>query len=510
MSDIIGDFPTDIRDLDEAVHYLATTASGLSDTDLGQPYRWHAHREGVRFALLGSLHELRTLAVRLAAERRHAGPPLTRAHHALAQFNAAARDLDALLLGLTDDEYDRSPVPGEWSLREVVGHMAATQRWFLTLVSYGLRRVRTPGETMPVELPEGEYERVVGDYASFAEIMTDRGLSDMLAVHAAMRSRCLAELADISDEEIEAPSLWWEGEAYTLEYRLHRFEAHLRQHTVQVEKTLDQLGLPANEARRLNRLLYNALAEVEAATIGAPELGLEERFRMAETITGRAEVAAGAVQAAREMVASVAAGDEQRVSALLDEEPDLAGAFDESGVSVVRLALYHGRRPLADRLAGLVGNLDFFDAAALGRLEDVRQIAGYARGNVLAAYSRDGYTALQLACYFGPEDVARFLIDKGADVRAVSRNNMRLQPIHAAAASRSTGTVAALLAAGADPNAAQADDFRPLHAAAQNGDADMVRLLLDHGADRAPANAAGQTPRDLAIAAGHDDVASLL
>ena len=53
-------------DLAAAVHQLAAAAQPLTDADLGQPYRWLAHDEGARFALLGSIHELRALAVALA------------------------------------------------------------------------------------------------------------------------------------------------------------------------------------------------------------------------------------------------------------------------------------------------------------------------------------------------------------------------------------------------------------------------------------------------------------
>ncbi len=116
--------PTETNDLTAAVAYLAESTHTLSDADLGQPYRWGAHQEGVRFALLGVLHELRTLAVHLAAERRRSGPPMTRAHHALAQYHAAYRDLEAALIGVSVEAYDKPPAPGEWPLRYVYGCIA--------------------------------------------------------------------------------------------------------------------------------------------------------------------------------------------------------------------------------------------------------------------------------------------------------------------------------------------------------------------------------------------------
>lgn len=74
-----------------------------------------------------------------------------------------------------------------------------------------------------------------------------------------------------------------------VEFRLHRFDSHLRQHTVQVEKTLDMLNLQPNEARRLLRLIYTALAEVEGTAIGALGFGLEQRAALAGKIAKRTD-----------------------------------------------------------------------------------------------------------------------------------------------------------------------------------------------------------------------------
>lgn len=508
MSEFTDEFPADITDLAEAVHYLAATVSRHSDADLGQPYRWHAHNEGVRFALIGSLHELRALAVRLAAARRAAGPPTTTAHHILAQFNAAYRDLCALLVGVTEEEYDARPTPGEWSLRYVVGHIAAVQRHFFALVHYGLERARA-ADDRPVKLPDGETDRIVGPYADFSAIMDRGSLVDMLVFLGGLRRRAFEEFAGISDDELEARSTWWEGEAYTLAYRLHRFEAHLRQHIAQAEKALDALGRPPTEASRLTRAVYAALAEVEAATIGAPDLGYDERCDMAETITGRAELAAAAVQSAHEIVAAVSAGDDALVRQMLDEQPALVNATDQQGVPLVRHALYYGHGLLADYIASVGAELDLYDAAALGRAAVVEQQLGEMPW-LLYDFSRDGYTALQLACFFGHDDIAQLLIARGADVNAHSRNPRHIQPLHAAAAGRSPAIVGALLAAGADPNGVQQDGLRPLHAAAQNGDTTMVGLLVGAGADPALTNDAGETPRSLAERAGHAAVVAML
>jgi hypothetical protein len=497
------------NDLVAAVAELAAATQHLSDADLGQPYRWRAHQEGVRFALLGAMHELRALAVSLAAERRRAGPPLTRAHHALAQYHAAYRDLDAALLGITEEEYSRPPAPGEWPLRYVYGHMVGAERNFFALGHYGLRRQREGGD-LPPRLPDGEANRLLGPFEEFYAIMEKGTRAEMAAYHAIQHDRALAEL-DGDDSEIDGPSLWWEDEEYTLEYRIHRMEAHLRQHTIQIDKTRDQLGSPATEARRLLRLVYNALAEAEGALIGAPALGATEQAQTAASLRALAAGATAAVTRAHALIAALSSGDRERVAGLLAEDPQLANTVSSDGVPVVRLATYYGQAAIADMLLAAPGiELEIWDGAALGRVALVEEIHQDAGDYILNEYSRDGYTPLQLACFFGREDAARYLIEKGANLSAVSQNPMMIQPLHAAAAGNHTTIVALLLEAGADPNADQQDGFRPLHSAAQNGNAEIVRLLLARGAEPTAVDGQRRTPRALAEEEGHAEVAALL
>ena len=85
--------------------------------------------------------------------------------------------------------------------------------------------------------------------------------------------------------------------------------------------------------------------------------------------------------------------------------------------------------------------LEIWDGAALGRLAIV-QAAHEGWGEfIVNEYSRDGYTPLQLACFFGHEDVARYLVGNGAQIDAVSKNAMAIQPLHAAAAGSHTAIV---------------------------------------------------------------------
>lgn len=177
-------------------------------------------------------------------------------------------------------------------------------------------------------------------------------------------------------------------------------------------------------------------------------------------------------------------GDAEAVRAVLADDPSAASARDESGRSAVRAALYAQRRDLADIVLEAGPTLDVFDAAAVGDAERLAELLE-ADPSLTETRAEDGFSPLHMAAYFGCGDAARLLLDRGADVGAVSDNDLAVQPLHSAVAGGHRDVAAALLVAGADPSARQRDGLTPLMAAEQSGDVDLARLLTDHGAEEA-------------------------
>ncbi|MCB9419869.1 MAG: ankyrin repeat domain-containing protein [Ardenticatenaceae bacterium] len=492
----------------QAVTQLAQQTYTFTEADLEQPWQWRKHDEGVRFALIGTYHELRNLAVTLAARRAQQGSPLTKAQRALAPYHAAYRDLQAVLIGVTEEMYDQKPAPGEWPLRYVLGHTVGSERHFFTLVHYGVERQRDDGQR-PSQLPDDEVEKVVGPRQAFVEIMETQGLAEMLAFYDARHTLALDEFAAISDAELEGPSLWWEGEEYSLQYRLHRFDAHLRQHTIQAEKTLAAIGHAPTEARQLLRLVYNALADVEVAAFGAPELGLAEQQALAEVIVQRADDVTAVIHQTRQLATAVTGGNGDQVKTILAENPELVNALGQNRLPLILTAQYHGQTEIVNLLEEAGAKIDLFTASAIGRFNVVQHEIEQWPEDV-NEYGRDGFTPLQLACFFGHEAIALWLIEHDADVNAVAQNGMAIAPIHAAAANGNLNILKALLAKGADVNARQQGGFTPLHTTADSNSPEMARLFLEHGADRDAVRDNGQTALDLALEKGHEAVAAVL
>ncbi|HJV08936.1 MAG TPA: ankyrin repeat domain-containing protein [Acidimicrobiales bacterium] len=180
---------------------------------------------------------------------------------------------------------------------------------------------------------------------------------------------------------------------------------------------------------------------------------------------------------------SIKAGDIEAVRAAVKDDPSVAAARDDDGRSAVRAALYIHNQKLADVLLEAKPELDVFDAAAAGDVERLTELLD-GDAELVGAWSEDGFNPLHLAAFFDRGKAVRLLLDRGADVGAVSQNDMKVQALHSAVAADSRDVAAALLTAGADPNARQEGGFTPLMGAEQNEkEGDMVRLLMDHGAE---------------------------
>jgi ankyrin repeat protein len=210
-----------------------------------------------------------------------------------------------------------------------------------------------------------------------------------------------------------------------------------------------------------------------------------------------------------ELIAAVKDGDASLVTELVAADPALAMSRDATGVSALMLARYRADRPVTDALLLADPELDVYESAALGYVDRLRERLGE-DPSLATARSADGFTALHFAAFFGKPEAARILIEAGAPVDAFAENEIRVQPLHSAAASRDLEVSRLLLAAGADVNARQEGGFTPLHAAAQNGDPEMVELFLSARADPKATTDAGETPAKTAEAAGHLDVATRL
>jgi ankyrin repeat protein len=210
-----------------------------------------------------------------------------------------------------------------------------------------------------------------------------------------------------------------------------------------------------------------------------------------------------------ELVAAIKGRDQSAVERILAADRRVATAVDANGVSALLTAVYHGNAAAVAALRATGMELTVFEAAAVGDLGRVRALVD-GDPALARAFAPDGFHPLGLAAFFHHAEVVMFLIAAGADVLAPSRNTMRVTALHSAIAGQDRESTLALIAAGADVNAKQQDDFTALHEAAQNGDREIVEALLAAGADPALMLANGDRPADVARNHGHAEIAKAL
>jgi hypothetical protein len=195
-------------------------------------------------------------------------------------------DLQAALCGLSSEDADRAPSEKDWPIRRVLAHILGSDISFSAVVEYALEGHRS-GKWTPAPMSDEDEIRLIGMSEREYHALMKSPFENLLAYHKDVHHDILAEFTCINTEELDQPAAFWEDELFPIRYRLHRFEAHMRQHTIQIDKTLASIGLTPTEAKRLIRMLYSALAEVDGALIGADETLKDARIELANKIASR-------------------------------------------------------------------------------------------------------------------------------------------------------------------------------------------------------------------------------
>ena len=271
-------------ELINAVEDFSTLMLPVSEKELEREWIWKDHdEEGIRFAFFVTIQELRQLAVQLAANRK----PLTQAQHILGQYHKQFMDLQAAIFGLSKEDSERASAEGEWPVQQVYAHILGAEIGFSGVVRYALERHRA-GAWKPERMSDEDETRIVGLTEDEYNTLMNAPFKDMLTFHREFHPGIIDEFSSITDAELELPSTFWEETRFPIRHRLHRYEAHFIQHTVQIDKTLVAIEQAPNESKRLIRYLFAALAEVNANLIGENN-SQEGCAQLAKSINSRIE-----------------------------------------------------------------------------------------------------------------------------------------------------------------------------------------------------------------------------
>src|SRR5215211_7948682 len=269
--------------LAHAVDNFADLMLLLSEKDLEHEWIWKDHdEEGIRFAFFVTLQELRHLAVTLSTLCSKPTP----AQHMLRQYHSAYMDLQAALLGLSNETAERAPAEGEWPVQKTYAHILSTELNFTITIRYALEGHRA-GTWMPEKFSDPDAGRLAGITDDDYLALVKNPLDNMVAYHRELHPVIVEEFSGITSEELELPSTFWEETRFPIWHRLHRYEAHFTQHTVQIDKTLVAIGQAPSESKRLLRRLFAALAEAEGMMIGAEKMDDTAILAAVSSITER-------------------------------------------------------------------------------------------------------------------------------------------------------------------------------------------------------------------------------
>ena len=207
------------------------------------------------------------------------------------------------------------------------------------------------------------------------------------------------------------------------------------------------------------------------------------------------------------------------VRRMLDANPSLAAARNAKGLSALTAALFvrsgsesflpPKKNAILPELMAHGAPIDRFEAAALaGRVRVAKEID--ADPAYLTAESSFGWAPLHFAAYAGNLEVAKLLLERGADIDRRANTKFRNTPLQVSLLTGQEEMAALLVARGADVRIEQAEGFTALHEAAQIGSEKLIALFLDHGADPNARGQDGRTPLAMARKAGHESAAKLL
>lgn len=267
----------------------ARDLAAIPEATVALPWTWIAGGESeVRYGAYRAAEALEQAEVEARALTAPHEASESRAARIVGPSTAARWDLHGLLLPLADELLDADPGGGEWSVRLVMGHVIAGQRgyaWSAAWVQANGPDPDDPGRQIVV--PESFWETLPDEATTEAEGTADdlRGRLDAITDVAAER------LAGLPDDRLAIPTRW-SGFPVPLSFRIGRWSSHLREHTIQVEKTLALIGHVPGEPARLTRHVLAAYGRTEAVVFG--------RFGVHDAVDRVAQGAAEARAAARQ------------------------------------------------------------------------------------------------------------------------------------------------------------------------------------------------------------------
>ena len=227
----------------------------VGDEALEQPWTWPDHgdldRRSAFFRITEDL-DAATAAIDAGGMARPTDQAI------VAPATVARWELIGVLAPLNEADFDADPGGGEWTIRQTVAHIIASQHSYGVYTAWWREQgLRTSDERLPFApdgLDDPRWDEAVAANGSLDEVRS--------RLHVALEE-AVTRLADLSTDDL-ALAARWSGLPVTIAIRQGRWASHITEHTVQVDKTLVWLGRQPSEVERLVRLVATAWGRLEA------------------------------------------------------------------------------------------------------------------------------------------------------------------------------------------------------------------------------------------------------
>ena len=147
-----------------------------------------------------------------------------------------------------------------------------------------------------------------------------------------------------------------------------------------------------------------------------------------------------------------------------------------------------------------------FDIARSGSLNELKSLIKKDL-NIINKISKEGYSALTLACYYSNNEIANYLIKHVKDINSKSSYGT---PLMAATIKKNSYLTKLLLENNADPNLSDKNNSTALHYSVIFNQEKIIELLIKYNAKTDIKDNRGNTAQDYAKIIGNSKIIQLL
>jgi hypothetical protein len=258
----------------------------VPDAALEGNWSWRAGMADIRYGFYRQYERLEEATADARRVLDETGTHPAPGGRILADAVAARWEINGLLAMVAPADVD-ADAGGEWTLRQVLSHLIDGQDRYNRNSANSV--LGMPG--LPPIDADPRYDGTAAELDSRLGSVLDHGI---------------AYLGGLDDDELARPSRWM-GFAVTVGFRLGRFGSHLREHTIQLDKTLDLLGRRPTEVERMIRHVCGAYGRLEGTVCALPPGALDVPGSLGRTAAG---IVGTAVAACRRDSATIRAAAE--------------------------------------------------------------------------------------------------------------------------------------------------------------------------------------------------------